>query len=145
MVGARRPGDACPMANGEISGTFRSAKMLVMGYLGLSVATLVAIVLMRDNSSMVNDAVWVRVTIVVLSAILTCLFAFSAARGSRRAYLRLRIVTAVMVVAIAVIVALPGPFPVWLKVEQSVCGVLLLAVVLIVNSRQVRSQFAVRG
>jgi hypothetical protein len=47
-----------------------------------------------------------------------------------------------MVVAIVVIVALPGTFPVWMKVEQSACGVLLIGVVALVNRPSVRRMFA---
>ncbi len=49
-----------------------------------------------------------------------------------------------MLVAIAVIVALPGAFPVWLRVEQAVCGLLLAGVVVLVNGRHLRSLFATR-
>jgi hypothetical protein len=123
---------------------FRTVRVLVSGYLGLSVLTLVAIFLLRDNKTMVTDAVWVRATIVVASALLTLSFAVRAARGSRRAFLRLRIVSGVMLVAIVVIVALPGAFPVWLRIEQGVCGALLLGVVVLVNGRHLRSVFAAR-
>jgi hypothetical protein len=121
---------------------FRGVKLLVGAYLGLSVLTLVAIVLLRGNPTMVNDAVWGRGTIVVVSSLLTYGFAARTTRGSRRAYLRLRIVSAAMVVAIVVIIALPGAFPLWLKIEQGVCGLLLLGVVVIVNGRRLRSVFA---
>jgi hypothetical protein len=121
---------------------FRTVRVLVSGYLGLSVLTLAAIFLLRDNKTMVTDAVWVRATIVVASALLTLSFAVRAARGSRRAFLRLRIVSGVMLVAIVVIVALPGAFPVWLRIEQGVCGLALLGVVLIVNGTHLRSLFA---
>src|SRR5206468_1821428 len=110
----------------------------------LSLLTLAVIVLMRNHASVVNAAVWIRGTIVAASALLTMAFAARTARGSSRAYLRLRIVSAVMLVAIAVIVALPGPFPLWLKLEQSVCGLLLLGVVVVVNGRRLRSAFADR-
>jgi hypothetical protein len=40
-----------------------------------------------------------------------------------------------------VIIALPGTFPVWLKIEQAGCGPLLIGVAVIVNRRQVRSSF----
>jgi hypothetical protein len=120
----------------------RTVKLLVGGYLGVSVLTLVAIVLMRHDTTMVNPAVWIRGTIVVASALLTARFTVRAATGSGRAYLRLRIVTAVMVVAIAVIIALPGTFPLWMKIEQGVCGLLLVGVVIIVNGRHLRSVFA---
>ncbi|MFE0019644.1 hypothetical protein [Amycolatopsis sp. NPDC059021] len=121
---------------------FRGLKLLVTGYLGLSVLTLVAIFLLRHDTEMVTDAVWVRVTIVVLSALLTFAFTRGVARGSRRSFLRLRIVSGVMVVAIAVIIAVPGLFPLWLRIEQGVCGVLLLGVVVIVNGKHLRAKFA---
>ncbi|WP_327660583.1 MULTISPECIES: hypothetical protein [unclassified Streptomyces] len=126
------------------SQALRPVKRLVAAYLALSVATLVAVVLLRDDSSIVDDAVWTRTVLVVTSAAFTYAFAAHAARGSRRAYLRLRLVTAVMLVAVVVIVALPGLFPVWLRVEQSVCGLLLLGVVIIANGRGVRAHFPVR-
>ena len=121
---------------------FRSTKLLVGAYLTVSVLTFVAIILLRNDTAAVNDAVWVRGTIVVLSALLTFLFTRGAARGSRRMYLRLRIVSAAMVVAIAVIISLPGTFPLWLKIEQGICGLLLIGVVALVNGKQVRSSFA---
>jgi hypothetical protein len=49
-----------------------------------------------------------------------------------------------MLVAIAVIIALPGTFPLWMKIEQGVCGLLLLGVVLVVNGKHLRSAFATR-
>jgi hypothetical protein len=121
---------------------FRTVKLLVGGYLGISILTVVAIVLMRHDSAAVNSAVWIRGTIVVASALLMTSFVAKAARGSSRAYLRLRLVSAIMVVAIVVIVALPGTFPMWMKIEQSVCGVLLLSVVFVVNGKHLRSLFA---
>jgi len=119
----------------------KTVKILTASYLTLSVLTLVAIVMLRHHPSIVNDAVWVRATIVVASAALTLTFAVRAANGSRGAYRRLRIFSAVMVVAIAVIIALPGMFPVWLKVEQGVCGLLLMGVVILANGRPVRALF----
>ena len=121
---------------------FSIVKALLVGYLAVSVLTLAAIVLLRNDASVVNPAVWIRGTIVAASSVLTLAFAAGAARGSRGAYRRLRIITAVMPVAIVVIIALPGTFPVWMKVEQAVCGVLLLGVVAIVNGRDMRANFA---
>ena len=97
---------------------------------------------LRDDAAEVNAAVWTRGVIVVASALLTLTFTVRAARGSRRAYLRLRIASAVMVVAIAVILALPGTFPLWMRIEQGVCGLLLLGVVVVVNGRRLRASFA---
>ena len=121
---------------------FSLVKALLVGYLAVSVLTLAAIVLLRDDVSVVNPAVWIRGTIVAASSVLTLAFAAGAARGSRGAYRRLRVITAVMPVAIVVIIALPGTFPLWMKLEQAVCGVLLLGVVAVVNGRVMRASFA---
>jgi hypothetical protein len=120
---------------------FRALRVLVGAYLGLSVLTLIAIVLLRNDSSVVTSAVWVRGSIVVASALLTFSFTVRAARGSRRAFLRLRLISAIMVVAIVVIIALPGTFPVWMKIEQGGCGLLLLGVVGLVNGGHLRARF----
>lgn len=120
----------------------RSTRLLVGGYVGLSVLTLAAIIVMRHDAALVNPAVWTRGTIVVASALLMHEFAAGAARGSRLAFLRLRLASAVMVAAIAVIVALPDPFPVWMKIDQACCGLILTGVVVIVNGRHLRSLFA---
>lgn len=121
---------------------FHTIRMLTGGYLALSVLTIAVIALMRNHTAMVNSAVWIRGTIVVISSALTYAFGIRAARGSRGAYRRLRIVATVMVAAIAVIIALPGTFPLWMKAEQAVCGLLLLGVVAVANGRHLRWLFA---
>jgi hypothetical protein len=123
---------------------FRSVRRLAGAYVAISVLTLVAIVLMRHDAALVNPAVWIRASIVAASSMLMAAFVRAAARGSARAYLRLRLVSAIMVVAIVVIVSLPGTFPVWLKIEQGVCGLILIGVVAIVNGPHLRSLFAGR-
>ncbi|MET8851022.1 hypothetical protein [Amycolatopsis sp. NPDC004625] len=127
------------MTRTETAG-FRPVLLLTGAYAGLSLLTFVVIVVFRNHPAMVTDAVWVRATIVVASSLLTFAFARSAARGSRKGLLRLRIVSAVMLVAIAVIVVLPGLFPLWLRIEQAACGVLLLGVTLLVNGRRLRTR-----
>jgi hypothetical protein len=124
--------------------SIRNVKLLVGGYLGLSVLTLAAIVLLHTNTALVTPAVWIRGTGIVVSALLTCLFVAQMARGERRGYLRLRLVSAIMVGAIALIIVLPGTFPLWMKIEQGVCGLLLLGVVVLVNSKSLRRAFATR-
>ena len=61
-------------------------RLLVGAYLGLSVLTLVAIVLLRDNTAMVTTPMWVRGSIVAASALLTTVFTALMARGSRAGY-----------------------------------------------------------
>ncbi|WP_438485483.1 hypothetical protein [Streptomyces sp. S186] len=121
---------------------FRRTKRLVGCYVGLSVLTLIAIILLRDHPDIATDAAWVRVIIVVATSLLMTSFAARASRGHSKSFLRLRLASGIMVVAIAVIVALPGAFPVWLRIEQAVCGILLLGVVTRVNGKTLRSVFA---
>jgi hypothetical protein len=111
-------------------------------YVALSVVTLAAVVVLRNHHSMVTAPVWVRTSIVVASSLLMAAFAARASQGSRRAFLRLRLVSAIMVVAIVVIIAIPGSFPVWLKIEQGICGLVLIGVVSVVNGKHLRSAFA---
>jgi hypothetical protein len=47
-----------------------------------------------------------------------------------------------MVAAVAVIVPLPNLLPLWMRIEQGACGLLLLGVVVTVNGRHLRSLFA---
>lgn len=101
----------------------KTTRILVASYLTLSVLTLVAVFLMRNHAGLVNPAVWVRTSIVTASAALMMSFVV------RAAYRRLRIVSTIMLVAIAVILVIPGDFPLWLKAEQAVCGLLLVGVV----------------
>ncbi len=120
---------------------FRYAKRLLGAYLGISAVTLAAIVLLRDHTSMVNPTVWVRGSVVVASALLTYVFGTRMSRGSREAYRRLRIVSTVMLAAVVAVVTLPGSYPLWMKVEQGLCGLCLLGVALIVNGSHMRSVF----
>jgi hypothetical protein len=131
-----------PLVPPQAVNAFHTIRLLVGVYLGISLLSVAAIVAFRDDSGVVNSAVWIRGMIVAASALLTLSFVIRAGRGSRRAYLRLRIITAVMLVAIAVVVALPGTFPVWLKVEQMICGLLLAAVAVLANGRALRELFA---
>jgi hypothetical protein len=121
---------------------FPAIKGLLLGYLGIGVAAVVAVILLRNHPAEVNGAAWVRSIIVVATALILLSAATLAGRGSRGAFWRLRIISIVTTVAIVVIVVLPGTFPVWLKAEQSVCGVLMLAVALLANGRAARARFA---
>jgi hypothetical protein len=123
---------------------FRKIKLLTGGYLGISALAVVAIVLMRHHSAEVNSSVWTHGILVAASALVAFGLAVRAARGSRGAYRRLRIMSVVLVAAIAVIIALPGSFPLWMKAEQGVAGLLMIGVAVLVNDSQLRSLFAAK-
>ena len=112
---------------------------LLAALLVISVSTVVAVVLMRHNPALVTTAVWVRTPLVAASAAVLLLFARRAAAGHRASFRRLRIISMVVLAAIIGVVAWPGAFPVWVRVEQAVCGVFMLSVVVRTNLRTVRS------
>ena len=121
----------------------RTVTVLVGCYLALSVLTIVAAIVLRNDPTLVNTAVWIRGSIVAITAALMFWFALGARAGSASHYLRLRIVSAIMVAAILVIlIALPGDFPLWMRIEQATCGGILVAVVVIANGSRIRSSFA---
>ncbi|TNC24906.1 hypothetical protein [Amycolatopsis alkalitolerans] len=121
---------------------FRTLRRLVTGYQAISLLALVAIVLLRDDAAAVNPAVWTRAIIVVLTAVLLTLFLARARRGSRGAFRRLRIVSVITPVAIVVIIALPGTFPLWMKIEQGACGLVMAGAAAVANERHLRELFA---
>jgi hypothetical protein len=115
---------------------------LLAAFLVISVSTVVAVVLMRHNPALVTTAVWVRTPLVAASAAVLLLFARRAAAGHRGSFRRLRIISMVVLAAIIGVVAWPGAFPAWLRVEQAGCGLIMLSVVVRTNLRVVRSSMA---
>lgn len=123
---------------------FRRIKLLAGGYLGISALAVVAIVLLRHQPAEVTSAVWTHGILVAASALVALGLAVRAARGSRGAYRRLRIMSVALVVAIAVIIGLPGSFPLWMKAEQGLAGLFMIGVAVLVNRSHLRSLFAAR-
>ncbi|MEU8606392.1 hypothetical protein AB0C29_00055 [Actinoplanes sp. NPDC048791] len=119
-----------------------AAVRLLTAFLVISLSTVVAVVLLRHHPTLVTSAVWVRTPLVAASAAVLLLFARRAAAGHSGSFRRLRIISVVVLAAIIAVVAWPGAFPVWLRVEQAVCGLLMLGVVVHVNRRAARSRTA---
>jgi hypothetical protein len=111
---------------------FRTVKWLVGAYVVLSALTVAAIVTFSAVAPrLVNPEAQVRGVIVAVTSVLTFVFASRAARGNPRALLRLRIVVAVIVIAV-IAVLFVVPLPSWMVVEQAVCGVLLAATAVVI-------------
>lgn len=108
-------------------------KTLVSGYVVISLGAIIALITLRNHHNLATQEAWVHGIIVAATAILMALFTRGMIHGNSRARLRLRITTAIMLVAIAVTTAIPGDFPLWMKAEQGACGILLLGVVVLIN------------
>ncbi|WP_329194121.1 hypothetical protein [Streptomyces sp. NBC_01435] len=116
-------------------------RALFVAVLAISIATLGIAALIGGNA-----AVWIRSIIVTAIAAVLISLAGKASRGSRAAYLRMRLMSTVAPLAIVIIIALPHDgFPVWVKTEQAVVGVLLLAVAVRVGRKDVRHAYPKAG
>jgi len=131
-----------PPVSSSLREAFHPIRVLVACYVGLGLLSFGATVLLRDHPQLVNTAVWVRGSIVLATSALMYRFAAVAARGKRSAFLRLRVASIVIPVTIAVIIALPDPFPVWMKVQQGLCALIVAGVAALVNRRFLREYFA---
>jgi hypothetical protein len=123
---------------------FRPVLLLVSAFLAVSTGMLVFLAGASAAGAGIDGAIWTRCSFVVGSAIVLLLLAVYGARGARRAFVRLRIVSPVVVAAIVVIVSIPGFLPDWVRFEQAVCGILVLPVAILVNLPRIRSLFAAR-
>jgi hypothetical protein len=110
---------------------------LFIAVFAISVATLGAAAAVGANTT-----VWVRGAIVTAIAAILVASARRAFAGSRGAYLRMRLMTAIAPVAVVVIVALPHDgFPAWMKAEQVVVGLLLAGAAVMLNRVAVRRAY----
>jgi hypothetical protein len=113
---------------------------LVAAFLVISVSTLVAVVAMRHHPALVTPGVWIRTPLVAASAAVLLWLAVRAERGHAGSFRRLRIISMVVLAAIIAVVAWPGAFPAWLRIEQAVCGLFMLSVVIRTNLPRVRAE-----
>jgi hypothetical protein len=90
--------------------------------------------------------VWLRGAAVAAASVWLVALTGQAARGKRTAYVRIRYVSIAAPIGIVLILLAPDSgYPVWMKAEQGVVGVLVAAVALIVNRRTVREAYPKDG
>lgn len=88
-----------------------------------------------------QTALWVRLAGIVVVAALYIWRAFALRRGSRGAYRRLIWIGVVGLLGIVYIIA-AGQYPVWMRVEQVLQGLVLIALLVAVTRPRVRARFA---
>ena len=124
---------------------FRPVLVLLSGFLLVSVAMEAVLIVETLNGNAMDIAIWIRCSLVLGSSIVLLLLARFAALGSRPAWRRLSIIAPIVVVAVIVIVSIPGFLPDWVRVEQAVCGLLVLPVAILLNLPRTRAHFARRA
>lgn len=128
----------------EMQSVVRVTKGLIGGYVAISLGAILALILMSGRKDLATQEAWVHGIIVATTSLLMALFTRGFIAGKARAYLRLRITTIIMLIAIVITTAIPGDFPLWMKAEQAVCGLLLAGAVFILNGKRIRSTFSAK-
>ncbi|HEX5401261.1 MAG TPA: hypothetical protein VFX16_03055 [Pseudonocardiaceae bacterium] len=88
-----------------------------------------------------QSALWTKLVATVLVAGLYIWRAYALRRGSRGAYLRLYYICIAGILGIAYLI-LAGQYPVWMRVEQALQAVVLVALLAAVSRKEVRYRFA---
>jgi hypothetical protein len=135
LVSVRSEADAARRA------AYRPVLILIAGFLAVSAAMEALLIVVTAIGPGIDIAVWIRCTLVLGSSVILLIFAVGASRGSRTAWIRLRLVTGIVVVAVVVIVSIPGFLPDWVRAEQAVCGALVLPAAILVNLPRARTHF----
>ncbi|GAA4569265.1 hypothetical protein [Planotetraspora kaengkrachanensis] len=120
---------------------FGTVKTLVAVYGALSFAVLIVDVVLSVAGRELTSFMWGRTGGMLASAVVTYWLTGLAARGSRSAFLRVRIISVVAPIAIIAIDLIPGALPPWF-VAMQIAGALVLApTAFIVNGSSLRGAF----
>ena len=130
-----------PSLADERRARFRPFLVLLAGFVVVSLAMEAVLIVQSVTGTPVDGAVWTRCSLVLASSIVLLLLTNGAARGSRSSWIRVRIISVVVVAAVVVIVSIPGFLPDWVRFEQGVCGGLVLPVAILVNLPRTRALF----
>jgi hypothetical protein len=145
MTDTLTPSPAEVALAGARRATFRPMLVLLAGFLAVSTAMEAVLVVQSATGTIVDSAIWIRCSLVLASSVVLLAIAAAAARGSRGAWRRLRIISPIVVVAVIVIVSIPGFLPDWVRLEQAVCGALVLPVAILVNLPRMGALFPRKG
>ncbi|WP_037366677.1 hypothetical protein [Amycolatopsis orientalis] len=101
------------------------AKGFVAAYGVVSAVVFGAIAARALTGGEVSSFMWIRSGVVVASAVVSWWLLSAAARGSRAAYLRMRLIAIVAPVAIVGVDLIPGVCPLWFLLAQTGCAIVL--------------------
>ena len=135
------PSTVRPEAAAARRAALRPVLVLLTAFTGVSLAMLGVLIVQSTLGIAVDTAVWVRCSLVFASGVVMLLIARSASRGSRAAWVRIRIISPIVLVAVIVIVSIPGFLPDWVRVEQALCGLLVLPAAILLNRPRMGRHF----
>ncbi|MBS1897334.1 MULTISPECIES: hypothetical protein [unclassified Microbacterium] len=106
------------------------------------IALAAAAVLAVVDPAEVNWVVWLRGSVVAVASLVFVVVTRAVARGSRRAFTRMRWISILAPIGIGLIIVSPDSgYPLWMKIEQGLIGVLIVVIAVLLNSRQMRAAF----
>ncbi|MFE3761166.1 hypothetical protein ACFXPI_05300 [Streptomyces sp. NPDC059104] len=110
-------------------------------YGALTAAALLAVIAVASTGHLVNPFMWIRAILLPLIAVLLHRLAVSASRGSRRAFERLRGISAVFPVAIVGVDLIPGVCPWWYAAVQALCVLPVIRIAFTMRGAPLRAAF----
>ncbi|MEV4250118.1 hypothetical protein AB0J63_42785 [Streptosporangium canum] len=120
---------------------FGRVKQLVAAYGALSVAVLIVVVILSVTGREVTSFMWGRTGGMFVSAVVTYWLTALASRGARWAYVRVRIISVIVPIAIIAIDSIPGALPPWFVAMQIAGALTLVPAAFIVNRSELRAAF----
>ncbi|MEU5241516.1 hypothetical protein ACH4UR_20020 [Streptomyces lydicus] len=121
--------------------TFRKVKILAAAYAALSAAVLLTVAVLASTGHTVTSFMWGRSGGILASAAVVCWMTVLASRGARWAYLRVRVLSVVMPIAIVTVDLIPGVCPLWFALAQATCALPLAAAAFLSNGAELRATF----
>ena len=122
-------------------GELRRIKSLVTVYCAFSAVVLVVVVILSVMGHAVSGFMWGRSAGMLTSALAAYWLTGLAQGGSRPAYLRVRIISVVVPIAVVALDSIPGALPLWFAALQIAGALALLPAAFIANGRKLRSAF----
>ncbi|MFJ9415203.1 hypothetical protein ACIRPT_13680 [Streptomyces sp. NPDC101227] len=118
---------------------FGKAKILIAAYGALSLAVLMTVAVLAITGHSATSFMWGRSGGVLASAAVLYWLTVLASRGTRWAYLRVRILSVLMPFVITAVDMIPGVCPLWFALAQATCAVPLLGAAFISNGSGLRA------
>ncbi|MCP2168826.1 hypothetical protein LX83_005704 [Goodfellowiella coeruleoviolacea] len=120
-------------------------RKFVTAYGVVGVAVFVVVVALAVAGHEVTSFMWGRAGGMLGSAAAAYWFTVLAARGARWAYVRVRIISVVVPIAIIAISGIPGALPPWFVAVQIAGALALVPAAVIVNRSEMRAAFPIGG
>ncbi|WP_406385878.1 hypothetical protein [Streptomyces sp. NBC_00211] len=120
---------------------FSATQLSVQIYGALTAAALLAVIAVASTGHLVNPFMWVRAILLPLIAVLLHRLGVCVSQGSRRAFERLRGISAVFPIAIVGVDLIPGVCPWWYAAMQTLCVLPVVRIALTMRGTALRAAF----